>query len=167
MYNFSHWRTRVMISISPHVWPVLTWRFLPLCLRPQSHYLLLSTVMTTLTQSCGFDIFACRVACRLLLPPGAEQEIILATAVTTDLTNTKAAQLNQTITAFQYFHIKSKTTPFQDLNYTYRLKKQTMMFVLRGKNSKLNMSQIELLFTPMEKKIWKMLFVNKAFPQWS
>lgn len=135
LYNFL--RPINIINISPYVWPVLTWRFLPLCLRSQSHCLLLSTAITLLTQSCWFDIFACRV----VLPPGTEQEILLATAVTTHLTNTIAAQLNQTTTACQHFHIKSKTTPFQEYYNSYIL----------------GLSIICEYVRPQSCKLWKML----------
>lgn len=79
--------------------------------------------MVLLTQSCWFDMFACRVAYRLAWPPGAgtEQEVLLATAVTTHLTNTIAAQLSQTATAGQDFHIKGKTTQFLNFHYSHGL----------------------------------------------
>lgn len=68
-------------------------------------------------------MFARRVACRLAWPPGAgtEQEVLLATAVTTRLTNTIAAQLRQTATAAQDFHIKGKTTQFENFHYSRSL----------------------------------------------
>lgn len=68
-------------------------------------------------------MFACRVACRLAWPPGAgkEQEVLLATAVTTHLSNTIAAQLSQTATAGQDFHINGKTSQCQNFHYSHRL----------------------------------------------
>lgn len=80
----------------------------------------LITVMVLLTQSCCFDMFACWEVWRLAWPPGAgtEQEVLLATVVTTHLTDTIAAQLSQTATAGQDFHIKVNATQFQSLDYS-------------------------------------------------
>lgn len=79
--------------------------------------------MLLLSQSCWFDMFACRVACGLAWPPGAatEQDVHLATAVTTHLTSTIAAQLNQTATAGQRFHVKKETGRSQNFDYSHGL----------------------------------------------
>lgn len=65
-------------------------------------------------------MFSCRVAHRLAWPPGAvtEQEVLLGTAVTTHLTNTIAAQLSQTATAGQDFHIKGNATQRPNFYYS-------------------------------------------------
>lgn len=65
-------------------------------------------------------MFACRVAW-LAWPPGVgtEQQVLLATAVSTHLTNTIAAQLHPTLTAAQDFHIKGTATQFHNFHYCH------------------------------------------------
>lgn len=67
-----------------------------------------------LSQSCWFDMFACRVAW-LAWPPGVgtEQEVLLAAAVSTHLTNTIASQLHRTVAVAQDFHINPGPRSFR------------------------------------------------------
>lgn len=99
------------------------------------------TVMVLLTQSCWSDMLVGRVARGLAWPPGAgtEQEVLLAAAVTTHLTNTIEAQFRQTATAAQHFHIKSMITQFGNFRFS-RVLRLFEIFVC-GKDSRLYTSR--------------------------
>lgn len=64
-------------------------------------------------------MFPCGVACPAWPPGvGTEQEVLLAPAVSTHLTNTIAVQLHPTVTAAQDFHSKDTATPYWPFDYS-------------------------------------------------
>lgn len=64
-------------------------------------------------------MFSRGVACPAWPPgDGTEQEVLLATAFSTHLTNTIAVQLHPTVTAAQDFHIKDTATQYWPFDYS-------------------------------------------------